>query len=171
LHLARTRRISNTLPKREFARTKEVKPSGPSSGAPRRTELVPTSLALASHRSNFLLMGARQVVAWIDWLRGARDMPTDDSLTTYFIVELFGPEISGVAGSARPQIQGTSGRWSVGSFPPEARASHRTACRNPSNLRTSIAPLLDCSDQAPPVPDLPPGRWRASPLSWLNLPT
>jgi hypothetical protein len=57
---------------------------------PRGTELVPTSLALASHRSNFLLMGATQVVAWIDWLRGAGDMPTDDSVTTFFTVELSG---------------------------------------------------------------------------------
>jgi hypothetical protein len=54
-------------------------------------------------------------------------------------------------------IAPTNGRWSVGSFPPKAHALHRTACRSLSNLRTSIAPLLDCSDQAPPVPDLPPG--------------
>ena len=55
------------------------------------------------------------------------------------------------------RIRDISGRRDVGSFPPKARAWHRTACRSPSNLRTLIAPLLDCSDQAPPVPDLPPG--------------
>ena len=37
---------------------------------------------------------ATQVVAWIDWLV-ARVMPTDDSVTTFLTVELFGPEISG----------------------------------------------------------------------------
>src|SRR5437868_3461556 len=68
------------------------------------------------------------------------------------------------------EVRGPSGRRSVGSFPREARASHRTACRSLSNLRTSIAPRLDCSDQAPPVPDLPPSLRRASPLSWLKLP-
>jgi hypothetical protein len=62
-----------------------------------------------------------------------------------------------VRGSAGLKIRGPSGWWSVGSFPQEARALHRTACRSLSNLRTSIALLLDCSDQAPHVPDLPPG--------------
>jgi hypothetical protein len=52
--------------------------------------IVPTSLALASHRSNFLLMGATQVVAWIDWLRGAGDRPADDSETTFLKVEISG---------------------------------------------------------------------------------
>jgi hypothetical protein len=51
---------------------------------------VPTSIALTSHRSNFLLMGATQVVAWIDWLRGAGDRPADDSVTTFFTIELTG---------------------------------------------------------------------------------
>src|SRR5260370_22191452 len=73
-------------------------------------------------------------------------------------------------GSARLHGRRTSGRWSVGSFPPIARALHRTACRSLSNLRTSIALLPDCSDQAPPVPDLPPGLSRASPPSCLRLP-
>src|ERR1700730_6709092 len=72
---------------------------------------------------------------------------------------------------ARIRIRGTNGRWSVGSFPPKARALHRTACQSLSNLRISIAPLLDCSDRAPPVPDLPPGLSRASPLSCLRLPS
>jgi hypothetical protein len=52
--------------------------------------LVPTSLALASHRSNFLLMGATQVVAWIDWLRGTGDRPTEDSVTSFFTIGLSG---------------------------------------------------------------------------------
>ena len=57
---------------------------------PGGTGIVPTSLALASHRSNFLLMGATQVVAWIDWLRGAADRPADDSETTFFSFEISG---------------------------------------------------------------------------------
>ena len=60
-------------------------------------------------------------------------------------------------GGSRTQIWDINGRWSVGSFPPKARALHRTASRSLSSLRPSIAPLPDCSDQAPPVPDLPPG--------------
>ena len=56
----------------------------------------------------------------------------------------------------------SSGRQIVGSFPPTVPALHRTACRNLSNLRTSTAPLPDCSDRAPPAPDLPPGPRRAA---------
>lgn len=54
------------------------------------TGSVPTSVALTSHRSNFLLMGATQIVAWIDWLRGTGDRPADDSLATFFTIELAG---------------------------------------------------------------------------------
>ena len=58
---------------------------GPIIGGP-----VSTELALATHRSNFLLMGASQVVAWIDWLRGRGDRPADDTVTTFFAVEIVG---------------------------------------------------------------------------------
>lgn len=51
---------------------------------------VATSLALAAHRSNFLLMGASQVVAWIDWLRGSGERPGEDAVTTFLAVELAG---------------------------------------------------------------------------------
>ena len=40
---------------------------------------TPTSLALATQRSNFCLMGARTVVAWIDWARGRGERPDDKS--------------------------------------------------------------------------------------------
>jgi hypothetical protein len=40
-------------------------------------ELTPTSVALATHRSNFLLMGARPVVEWIDWIRALDELPRD----------------------------------------------------------------------------------------------
>jgi hypothetical protein len=58
---------------------------GPMAGGP-----VSTELALATHRSNFLLMGASQVVAWIDWLRGAGGRPADDTVTTFFVIEIVG---------------------------------------------------------------------------------
>ncbi|MEH2480555.1 hypothetical protein V1282_003912 [Nitrobacteraceae bacterium AZCC 2146] len=51
---------------------------------------VPTSLALAANRSNFLLMGASQIVAWIDWLTGAGNRPDDESDTTFLTFELAG---------------------------------------------------------------------------------
>ncbi|MDP2411477.1 MAG: hypothetical protein Q8M26_14480 [Pseudolabrys sp.] len=51
---------------------------------------VTTSLALASHRSNFLLMGAYRIVEWIDWLRGAGERPDDDFIAPFVIVELAG---------------------------------------------------------------------------------
>ena len=51
---------------------------------------IRTSLALAAHRSNFLLMGAYHIVAWIDWLRGVGDRPADDLGSAFFIAELPG---------------------------------------------------------------------------------
>lgn len=45
--------------------------------APASTRPVLGTMALASHRSNFILMGALPVVDWIDWIGGARDFPED----------------------------------------------------------------------------------------------
>lgn len=63
------------------------KPASPPTAA---SGPVLTSLALASHRSNFLLMGASQVIAWIDWLHGAGVRPAEDTITTFLSVELAG---------------------------------------------------------------------------------
>ena len=52
--------------------------------------IVPTSLVLASHRANFLLMGASNVVAWIDWLRGARERPDENAISQFIAVEITG---------------------------------------------------------------------------------
>lgn len=41
------------------------------------TSMVAASLAMATHRSNFILMQALPVVEWIDWLGGAREIPPD----------------------------------------------------------------------------------------------
>jgi hypothetical protein len=38
---------------------------------------VPAPIALVTHRSNFLLMGAWQIVDWIDWMIARREMPLD----------------------------------------------------------------------------------------------
>lgn len=51
---------------------------------------ITTSLALASHRSNFLLMGASRIVGWIDWLRGAGERPRDDFNAAFLIIEVAG---------------------------------------------------------------------------------
>ncbi|WP_139481244.1 hypothetical protein [Bradyrhizobium ivorense] len=50
--------------------------------------LVSTSLALAAHRTNFLLMGAYRIVAWIDWLRGVGERPDDSFDAAFFVVDL-----------------------------------------------------------------------------------
>jgi hypothetical protein len=75
------------------AETRIAKPKGsPAPPGPRASPTGPvvTSLALAAHRANFLLMGASNVVAWIDWLRGAAARPADDAVTTFLTVELAG---------------------------------------------------------------------------------
>ncbi|RQH09481.1 hypothetical protein [Bradyrhizobium sp. RP6] len=80
LHVAETRisrsKIKSSLPSQQ--------PGPIASGR------VSARLALAAHRSNFLLMGASQVVAWIDWLRGVGGRPADDTVTTFFVVEIVG---------------------------------------------------------------------------------
>ena len=61
------------------------KTKNPSGSAPTiNPESAPTSLALASHRSNFALMYAPSVVAWIDWIleRGGDE---EDSLRAIFL--------------------------------------------------------------------------------------
>jgi hypothetical protein len=89
------------------AETRITKSKGkpiPPATQPAGTGPVSTSLALASHRSNFLLMGAPQVVAWIDWLRGTGDRPPDDSVTTFFTVELAGRRFMAAAEYFFPYI-------------------------------------------------------------------
>lgn len=78
LHVAETR-ISKVRKKAAAA------PAPPARSAP-----VSTPLALAAHRSNFLLMGAYRIVAWADWLRGVGSRPDDDFDSAFFIVELSG---------------------------------------------------------------------------------
>lgn len=51
------------------------KPSSTSSVA------TPASMALATHRSNFILVGALPVVDWIDWLVNDREIPEGEPVT------------------------------------------------------------------------------------------
>ena len=69
--------------------TKISEPRGRGTGRtgaapPISPESTPTSLALASHRSNFALMGAPSVVAWIDWILG-REGDEEDRLPAVFL--------------------------------------------------------------------------------------
>jgi hypothetical protein len=56
-------------------RKKSSVPPATAPGEPRASAL--TSMALTTHRSNFILMGARPVAQWIDWLRGAGELPAE----------------------------------------------------------------------------------------------
>lgn len=60
------------------SRKKPALPSAPSLGVPGAG--VPTSMALTTHGSNFLLMGARPVAKWIDWLRGTGELPEPEAI-------------------------------------------------------------------------------------------
>jgi hypothetical protein len=44
---------------------------------------VPAELALASHRSNFILLDALPIANWIDWLSGVRAVPDDRDLIAF----------------------------------------------------------------------------------------
>lgn len=57
-------------------RRPKPKPSAAPQPGP-STANVPASLAMATYRSNFILMQALPIVEWIDWLAGARDFPAD----------------------------------------------------------------------------------------------
>lgn len=71
------------------AETLISKPRGlrppPSQTAPTPSpEMVPTSLALAAHRSNLAIMDAPSVVRWIDWVRGGGER-SDDMQRSLFV--------------------------------------------------------------------------------------
>jgi hypothetical protein len=55
-----------------------------SSRAPADSGATPTSIALATHRSNFLLMGSGQVVDWIDWVRAPGELPAARAPEAFF---------------------------------------------------------------------------------------
>ncbi|WP_416193413.1 hypothetical protein [Nitrobacter sp. TKz-YC01] len=67
--------------------TNSRKKAAPPAAAARGLAPVATSLALASHRSNFLLMGASRIVAWIDWLRNGGPPPADDLVAPFVTVQ------------------------------------------------------------------------------------
>ena len=64
------------IPRRSRILKNPVEPANP--------ESTPTSLALATHRSNFSLMDASRVVAWIDWVRGGME-DVDSILPAIFL--------------------------------------------------------------------------------------
>lgn len=62
---------------------KPSKPTPPAqSAAP--FDQVPTTMALATHRSNFILMDALPVADWIDWVQGTREIPEDHAPVSFF---------------------------------------------------------------------------------------
>jgi hypothetical protein len=52
--------------------------------APGSRSVAPTSIAFATHRSNFHLMGATQVLDWIDWARGPGAALPDPTPVAFF---------------------------------------------------------------------------------------
>lgn len=94
-HVAETK-----IAKRKGRASPPAQQPGPPAPGP-----VVTSLALAAHRSNFLLMGASQVVAWIDWLRGAGERPDEDAVTTFLTVEVPGRRFLLAAEHFFPYVQ------------------------------------------------------------------
>jgi hypothetical protein len=63
-----------------LSQTQHAKPKGatappPAPVPPAPIMQVPVAMALATHRSNFILMDALPVADWIDWVRGNRDFP------------------------------------------------------------------------------------------------
>ena len=73
-------------------------------------EVTPTSLASASHRSNFALMGASSVVAWIDWILGRGGEEEDRSPAIFLEVPYAGRRFLVSANFFWP-YGGLMGRW------------------------------------------------------------
>jgi hypothetical protein len=60
------------------SQTRRPKPKPSAASAPSSsTTNVPASLAMATYRSNFILMEALPVAEWIDWLAGTSDVPAE----------------------------------------------------------------------------------------------
>ena len=62
------------------------------------------TLALAAHRANFLLMGSAKVVAWIDWLRGVRQVRPEPSVSAFFRIEQEGRRFVAAAEALLPNL-------------------------------------------------------------------
>ena len=78
-------RLSETLlPTSHRGPPGRPKPPGEPGSSP------PTQIALSSHRSNFVLMDAMAVAEWIDWTRGARDLPTHKDPIPFLRLEYAG---------------------------------------------------------------------------------
>lgn len=77
-----------------IAETRIKKPRGKTIAAPGMVQpeagLTPTSIALTTHRSNFLLMGALPIVEWIDWARGTADLPRNQEPVVFLRVQYAG---------------------------------------------------------------------------------
>ena len=67
---------------------------------------IPTSLILASHRSNFVLMDAPRVVTWIDWARTGGERPDDTSPVGF---------LNPICRTIIPRLRGLS--WPIERFP------------------------------------------------------
>jgi hypothetical protein len=91
LHLSETQR-----PKLRRARPAPPQPPAAVGSA------APTHIALCSHRSNFILMDALAVADWIDWTRGARDLPSDTDPVVFFRLEYAGRAFLACANSLSP---------------------------------------------------------------------
>ncbi len=72
-------RLSQTL--RSKLKTGKAPPPVPASGPATQ---VPAAVALATHRSNFILMDALPVAGWVDWLNGGREFSEDAEPFTFF---------------------------------------------------------------------------------------
>jgi len=56
----------------------------------RTVHRIPSSLALATYRSNFVLMDALPVVQWIDWARGRAESPEETTAVEFLRLEYAG---------------------------------------------------------------------------------
>jgi hypothetical protein len=90
-------RLSQTL------RTK-AKPGTPAPPVPPTapSAQVPATMALATHRSNFILMDALPVAEWIDWLGRGRDIPEDAEPLTFLRFDYAGRSFLASANALAP---------------------------------------------------------------------
>jgi hypothetical protein len=92
LHIAETQ-IRQPRGKRRPPPFSEVAPA---------VRAIETSLALATHRSNFTLMDAPHVVAWIDSVRNVTERPDDRTPVEFFRIAYAGRPFLGCAASRWP---------------------------------------------------------------------
>lgn len=123
-------------PKKKLAASEDTAPA----------PTTPTPIALATHRSNFLLAGAPQIVEWIDWFTGRGERPEDSGAVPFLRLRFAGR--SYLCGAA-PLLRPGRDPWWRGLWPDELLMLRHFSGHWPGPFSIDqLAPSLFAIDEA-----------------------